>query len=86
VDTIYRYNRPDTMEPDEYEQFKSNYDDSDGRWLAEEAAEHCLKHCSGWDSEWPITLIIQRQDGSVIDVYDVDRESVPRFFARKSDR
>ena len=84
--TTYRYNRPDTMDPEDYEEFKSNFDDSDGEWLAEKAAEHYHNHRDGWESSWPITLIIQREDGSVIDVYDIDRESVPQFFARKTDR
>ena len=86
MSTIYRYNRPETMDPEDYYEFKSNFDDSDGKWLAEEAAAHYHYHCDGWEAEWPITLIIQREDGSVIDVYDVDRETVPQFSSRKTDR
>jgi hypothetical protein len=80
----YRYRRPETMGTDDYYEFKSNFDESDGQWLAEAAAEHYHNHCDGWEACWPITIVLQRQDGSEFGVYDVDREVVPEFRAREA--
>jgi hypothetical protein len=72
------------MGPEDYNEFKSNFDETDGDWLAEAAAENYHNKHEGFEALWPITLIIQREDGSEIGVYDVDRETVPQFCARKA--
>ena len=79
--TTYRYNIPDQMNSDDYYEFKSYYDDSDGDWLAEAAADDYHHHHDGWESHWPITFILQREDGSVVGTYEVERETVPQFNA-----
>ena len=84
--TVYLYNLPDTMDSEDYYTLKSNYDDYDGKWIAEQAAEDYHTRHDGWDAHWPVTLEIRREDHSVIDIYVVDREAVPEFTARKADR
>lgn len=84
MSTIYRYNRSETMGPEDYNEFKSNFSDSNGEWLAEAAAENYHNKHDGWDSSWPITLTIQREDGTIIGVYDIDREIIPQFSAQEA--
>lgn len=80
----YRYTRAETMGPDDYHEIQSNFDPScDGDWIAEQAAEDYHSHHDGWESSWPITLVISNRDGSIIGEYTVDREAVPRFSARE---
>jgi hypothetical protein len=81
--TTYRFNIPDTMVFEDDYEFKSNFDEEDGDWLAEQAAENYHQKHDGWESSWPITFIIRKEDGSEIGRYEVDREIAPQFFARK---
>ena len=81
--TTYRFNVPDRMGPEEDHEFKSNFSDDDGDWLAEVAAENYHQKHDGWESSWPITFIIRREDGSEIGRYEVERETVPQISARK---
>ena len=84
MSTTYRYNRPETMDPEDYFELKSNWGDSEGEWIAREAAEDYHSQHDGWEASWPITLIIRRENGSEIGIYDIDREYVPEFYARKA--
>ena len=81
--TKYRYTRPETMELDDYHEFQSNFDKEDGEWLAEAAAENYHDRHDGWESLWPLVLVIRDENGSEIGTYEVDREAVPHFTVRE---
>lgn len=79
----YQYNRPDTMGPDDSYEFSCNFSEDDGDWIAENAAEDYHRKHDGWEAAWPIVLIVQREDGSEIGTYEVEREYEPVFNARE---
>lgn len=58
-----------------------------GQWdremIAKAAAEDFHHNHDGWGREYPITLSIFRTDGTPLGTYEVDREVVPLFYARK---
>lgn len=70
-----------TMDDDDSHEFESNFDSSDGEWVAEAAAEDFHSKHDGWDASWPITIVIMNADGSVIGTFSVERENVPQFLA-----
>jgi hypothetical protein len=79
----YRYCRPETMGSDDYHEFQAHLGPEDGEYLASLAAEDYHSHHDGWESSWPIEIVLMEPNGAVIGTYSVDREMQPHFYARE---
>ena len=62
------------------------WEDDDGRWIAAAAAENFHSFHDGWESHWPKTFVIVREDGSELGTYTVEREAVPSFYAYEENK
>ena len=78
----FRYNRPETMDSEDYFEFKSGHYDLE--FIACDAAEDYHYHHDGWESTWPINIRIMDSCGHLLGTFDVDRETMPFFRARKT--
>lgn len=56
--------------------------DSGGRWLAQQVAEWAHHNCGGWEWTYPLTFEIY-VDGEKEGTYEIEREAVPMFTAKK---
>jgi len=52
-------------------------------FTAEGAADIYHDNYGGWESSWPMTITLVDDNGTESD-WDVDRESVPSFYATKA--
>jgi hypothetical protein len=59
-----------------------SYRSLDAKDAAEVYADYCHAHRDGWDATWPLDFRVKCEDGSIVD-FEVDREAVPEFTARK---
>ncbi len=78
---VYHYCRPETMGDDDYYRFESHLSPEDGEYLASLAAENYHTAHGGWESSWPIEIVLMTQDGATIGIFSVDREARPHFYA-----
>lgn len=54
------------------------------RWLAEACADDYHSNHDGWESSWPLTICFREiEGGPVVAKFEVDRETVPQFIARR---
>ena len=85
ISRYYRYHLPDGGgSPDEdYYEFSSFFDPENGEFLAQDAAEDYHSNHDGWESSWPIELILLDSEGVLIGKYIVDRDVAPVFSARE---
>jgi hypothetical protein len=52
------------------------------RDVACDAAEHYHSECNGWESIWPLDITLyESEEGPAIARFEVERETVPQFFA-----
>lgn len=65
--------------------FLDVYDVGDQQMLAELAADDFHSHHDGWEYSWPVRIeLYGDEDGAAVARFDVERESVPEFTARRS--
>ncbi len=64
----------------------SCWGEEDKEWLAEDCAKNYHQHHDGWESSWPITIIVYRLDGTKLGTFDVDRDVEPVFSAWEKKR
>ena len=71
--------RPLTVEGD-----YSLHDIGDQQDLAEEAAQDHWNNHDGWESRWPLTIVLfETETGPEVVRFDVDMQTVPEFIATK---
>ena len=67
-------------------QIESQWDhEEDAGWIAEEAAADFHSEHDGWESSWPLKLVLWLPDGTEIGTFTVEREFDPVFSARKQE-
>lgn len=78
---------------DEFTQYDADERD-DNAWIAKnctnprsaatEFAEYCHARRDGWEWSWPIEVIVD--DGSQHWLVEVERETVPEFYANRAEK
>ena len=65
---------------DDHGDFNSVYDDLE--YVAEDFADYYHDNCDGWECSWPITFHIADENGKLLGVVEVDRETRPSFVGK----
>ncbi len=78
--TKFKYCVLDVDEESRYE-ILSAWDESPGKFLAEDAAYDFHARRSGWECDWPLVFRIFNVDGEPLGDFEVDREMEPVFNA-----
>jgi hypothetical protein len=82
---IYRYYLPEHgQSADDSYTVDVEWGDADPELIADDAAQDYFNEHDGWESSWPLTIVVVLQDGTERK-FSVDMESVPRFFARATE-
>lgn len=68
-------------------EIESQWDhEDDAKWIVEEAAADFHSEHDGWESSWPLELVLWLPDGTEIGTFTVEREFDPVFSARKQEK
>ena len=76
---VYTYNAYGDTDPEEASDFKSDWDETHLRY-SEAAAQDYYDNCDGWESSWPKTISVFKND-RLLGVYSVELEHEPTFSA-----
>jgi|WetSurMetagenome_2_1015567.scaffolds.fasta_scaffold183234_3 hypothetical protein len=72
--------------PEDAYTLKTRWEKNNLDYVAEDAAQDYHDRHDGWESVWPLTIVILDEELNELGRFSVEREAVPQFHATKEEK